>query len=287
MEKEEKKNTKKDKPLYTCDTEVTLEEYKKLVKCYPSFYWIRVFVAAIFALLLHLFIGKGDISTELSIIMYLVVIIIVMIYFKIKINVLIEQSYYRLNKNTTRDINYKIEFYEKYFSKIGKKVTIKEDYSEISRIIETDTNFYIKIKFGNIIIQKEKCDFDTINFIKNIDIDKLEIRDKNNKIIKHVKKNNIETNPKILENRMQFLFILTVLIPFIYGYIMTLIDSGKPTYVEDIGTAICLILLIIPPSSILFGFKYRKEYFGFKKNIIAGIIVGLLLLIFWLIGLFS
>ncbi len=286
MEKEKKKDIKKDKLLHICDTEVTLEEYQKLVKCYPSFYWIRVIVAAIFALLLFLFIGKGDISTEISIIMYLVVMIIVMVYFKIKINVLIEQSYYRLYKNTTHDKSFKTEFYEKYFKKIGEKITIKEDYSEISRIIETDTNFYIKIKSGNIIIQKEKCDFDTINFIKNIDIDKLEIRDKNNKIIKHAKKDNIETNPKILENRMQFIFILTVLIPFIYGYIMTLIDSGKPTYVEDIGTAICLILLIIPPLSILFGFKYRKEYSGFKKNIIAGIIVGLLLLIFWCIGLF-
>ena len=188
MEKEEKKVTKKDKPLHTCDTEVTLEEYQKLVKLYPLFYWIRVIGAGILVLLLLLFVGKGDISTELFIIMYLVVMIIVMVYFKIKINVLIEQSYYRLNKNTTRDINYKIEFYEKYFSKIGKKITIREDYSEIIKIIETDTNFYIKIKVGNIIIQKEKCDYDTINFIKNIDVDKLEIRDKNNKIIKYVKK---------------------------------------------------------------------------------------------------
>lgn len=284
VKKEKKKVSKKEKPLHTCDTEVTLEEYKKLIKYYPLFYWIRVIGAAIFALLVFLFIGKGDISTELFIIMYLVVVIIVMIYFRIKINVLIESSYYRHFDNKEIDTKFKTEFYENFLLWIREKITRKINYSEITKIIETDTNFYLKFSVGNIIIQKNKCDFDTINFIKNINVDKLEVRNNNNEIIKKTQKKELNNPSKSFEKVMFILFVLTIISPLIASSIVSLLNKNKPVFLHSTSAVVYWILLPIPILSLILGKKHVKADVKFKKNVTAGIIISFIMFIF---GLFS
>ena len=61
-----------------------------------------------------------------------------------------------------------IEFYEDYFIRKGKNVSITANYSEITRCIENDTNFYLEYPNQNMVInlQKNRCDLELINFIR-------------------------------------------------------------------------------------------------------------------------
>lgn len=276
MEKEEKKVSKKDKLLYTCDTEITLEEYQKLIKYIPSFYWFHVILAAIFELILFLIVGKGDISIWLAIIMYFVVLVIVMIYYKLQINNLARTNYNRQFKNRMYDTKFKTEFYENYFLRISEKITRKITYDEIKKIIETDTNFYIKLSDVNVIIQKCNCDLETISFIRSICPNKNDNRLGNNSQRK-IKKVSKVRNPEVVKKVMLILFILTVLMPFISSDLASIIGKDEPALLATKGLIIYWILLPIPILSIILGFKYKRVGYKCQKNIVAGFVVSFLM----------
>ena len=277
MEKEEKKVSIKDKPLHTCDTEVTLEEYQKLVKYIPSFYWIRVIGAGILMLIIMLI--AGNIKNIIPIIIAdIVFMIIVMIIYKSNLNNLAKQSFNRIKKNPFFEENIKTEFYDNYLIRVGEKGTSKFLYSGIKKIIETDTNFYFKIFNTYIYFQKNRCDLETINFIRNICPDKLKNNLGNNSVINGATEIH---NPKNVKIGMTILFIVTILSFFVASEIDDYIFKIKelPGPLSATTSWVMFLFLPIPILSIILGIRYKNAgYKGCTKNIVAGCIVAFILI---------
>ena len=96
----------------------------------------------------------------------------------------------------------------------------------------------------------------------------------------------------IIKYGMSALFILTI--ASIWGglYSVTIVDRIIPQYGFDFAknTWVFWSWLPVPNLSIVLGFKYKKLGFKCKKNIVAGFIIGFLLLgygSFWMIPTYS
>ena len=175
MIKKEVKNkiTKnEDKILYSCKTEIGVEEFKKMVKYMPRIYWTYVGISAVVAFFFVLYVGH---DTKLSYLIpgYFGVIIILMIYYRIKLGDIVKINYDSLAKNNKMDTNLDINFYDNYLTVSVPRGVTTIKYSDLKKIIETDTNFYFKAKNKKlIVIQKANCDSKLVEFIQKIDIQK-------------------------------------------------------------------------------------------------------------------
>ena len=66
------------------------------------------------------------------------------------------------------------KLYKDYLIRKSQNKTLKVNYSEIEKIVETDSNFCLKKKNMVMALQKSSCELDTITFIRNINKDILE-----------------------------------------------------------------------------------------------------------------
>lgn len=177
------------------------------------------------------------------------------------------------------------EFYDNYFIKEEKSASLKIDYSEVEKIIETDKNFYLRSSKENdvIIIQKNECDLELVNFIRE-KFENLENRlgeDSNFKGVKFYHSTNF------IKYGMFILFILTIMSMHFAlissAYIDTQPSISNLSFNDNMW--VCWCWLPIPIASIVLGFKYKRAGFKCKKNIIAGFIFGYLLLMAGFISL--
>lgn len=172
-----------------------------------------------------------------------------------------------------------IEFYEDYFIRKGKNVSITANYSEITRCIENDTNFYLEYPNQNMVInlQKNRCDLELINFIRTTF--KIENHIGDNSNFKGVKEYH---NPKFIRNFMNILFIITIC--SLWGALWTFafVSEINPqhgfNFIRNAWVFWCW--LPIPVLSIILGFKYKNAGFKCTKNIVGGFIIGFLMLIY-------
>ena len=199
---------------------------------------------------------------------------IVMITYKIRLEKNAEKSFNTMKEKKRIDAEWNIKFFEDYFIEYGETTSCKMEYSDIERLIETDTNIYLKhgIKKIVIIIQKNKCEIELMNFIrqkfKNIEKD-LE------------NKKNIEyKNPNFIKSGMIILFIVTIasLWGGLYsvGLVNNILNPHGFNFTKTMWVFWCW--LPIPILSIVLGFKYKNKGFKCTKNIVAGFIIGFLLL---------
>ena len=175
------------------------------------------------------------------------------------------------------------EFYEDYIIISHKKSSVTINYSEISRCVETDTNFYLEYPSKNtvIILQKNKCDLELINFIRS-KFKNLENNLGDSSNFKGVDNFKNTDNTLSISYFMTFLFILTIgsLWGALWSY--SLIDELNPQHAFNFlkNTWIFLCWLPIPIASIVLGFKYKNKGINCTKNIVGGFIIGFLLLIY-------
>lgn len=203
-----------------------------------------------------------------------------MIYCKVKLKNIIEKSFNKEQEKGRLDTEYHTDFYNQYLIRAGETIAYKINYSDIDRCIETDTNFYIKCASKNfiIIIQKNKCDSQLINFIRE-NFDNYENHIGNVKC-KRVKKNKITP---FIQSALLFIFCLTIMSSFsAQNTTLLLQDIVNANNLSIVSTMWAYWLwLPIPILSIILGVKYKKS-----ENIAVGIVVGIILLIcgsFWLI----
>ena len=120
-------------------------------------------------------------------------------------------------------------------------------------------------------LQKSSCELDTITFIRNINKDILENRLGNDKTIKKFDKDK-NKKIKLLLNVSFALTIISIFIPEIYYGVSE--DFTKLNYL------LYWFMLPFPLISFYLGNKYKNMGFECTKNIIGGICVALLLVIY-------
>ena len=279
--KNEQKKEKNGKILYTCESIVDSNEYKKIAKYFPNrIYWIFVTRGAILNLIISAIIAVLTKSLITTLVFFAIYQIFLMITYYVRLEHFAEKAFIARNKKSAIDTNFKFDFYDNYFIRKGNKSSIIVNYSEISRCIENDTNFYFYYPQRNIIIiiRKNECELELINFIRD-KIKSIENHLGDNSTFKGVKKYN---NPSFIKSFMIILFISTIL--SLYGalYSMNLVDKIIPQHGFNFtkNSWVFWCWLPIPILSVIFGFKYKKSGFKCTKNIVGGFVIGFLLLVY-------
>lgn len=279
---EDKKETKRkdNKCLYTCESIVDAYEYKIMAKYFPKrMYWVFVlrwtYINILSSALLTIFLQ----SFELTFVLFIILEICAILICKFRLEHLAEKSFDSYLKRGIVDTNIETEFYEDYFIRKGTTASLTIKYSDITRTVENDTNFYLEYSQRNtiIIIQKNRCDLELISFIRE-KFNNLENHLGDSYKFKGVKKYH---NPNFIKNGMMVLCILTILSFFAsmwsFSVVSTLTNNHGFGFSKDAW--VIWLWLPIPILSVVLGIKYRDAGFKCNENIIVGLIVGALLLI--------
>ncbi len=284
---EKKKEQKKKKCLYSCESIINGYEYKKMAKYFPKeIYWFFVFGNTFFNILCTAFVAIFSKNWILTATVFILCQIVILIVCKIQLEAFAERTFisnaikqYNLKKETKDfEIREETKFYDTYFIRKDEKVSLKINYSEISRCVENDTNFYLKYPQRNkiIILQKNRCSLELINFIRNT------FKNRENHLLDPTKLKGAKKshNPTFIKNGMLILFIITI--ASFWGAANTFFLLNKLhgyhgfNFLKNAWVFWCW--LPIPILSIFLGFKYRNDDFKCKKNIVGGFIIGFLLL---------
>lgn len=270
------KNDKKEKILYSCKSETTQEEYAKLSDYFLRFYLIAIIYGTVLniitTIIICLFVNE---KLLVGLILFTLIEIIILVVYKIRLKKIVKSWFSKLQKKNPVDTESFNEFYEDYMIKKSKNKRMRINYENIIKVIETNTNFYLKDSKFIVILQKEKCSENLIIFIKK--------KFKNNLVDKSSKqkqRNKKEYNEKNVKRGMIALFILSLLSMF--GALYTNILVSKDNILKNMW--VFWLWLPIPVASIVLGFIFIKKNIKCIKNIVAGFIVSFLLLIY---GCFS
>lgn len=283
------KNKKKDmeKCLYTCESRIDGYEYSKMAKYFPQIYWSYVIGGTIKNLIITLMVSIASKDFIVTVLYFAIIQAFVMIFYKVRLKFYVEKSFNELINKGKVDTEIHTEFYEEYFIRQGNTESIKINYNDIDKSIETDTNFYLKFGKRNkiIIIQKDSCDLELINFIRGKFKD-IENHLGNNSKIKGVKK---YQDPYFIRIFMIILFILTLFSFVGAGYSISLVNMINPTHGLDFTKNLWVFWcwLPLPILSIILGIKYNKAGFQCTKNIVGGFIIVCVLLVYGSFSLIS
>lgn len=266
--------------LYKCESIIDEYEYVKMAKYFPKKMYLLfikrdLVINLIFLVLIFLLLSSlGD-----AIIFFIFCQFILLILYKLKFDSYSKKVFNEEKMQGSIDEHLEFEFYDDSFIKKGDFIKSIIKYSDISRCVEDNTNFYLEYLKQNevIIIQKKGCELELINFI----------REKFNNVENRIEDNNIKIsknykNPNAIKNGMIILFIVTIASLWGAAFSVILVNRLIPQYgfsfVKNMWVFWCW--LPIPILSIALGFKYKKDGFNCVKNIVAGFIIGFLLLIY-------
>lgn len=158
----------KNKILYECENEMTAEEFGTMCTYFPNYYWDFVpfgtFVAIICSVLLCL---TGEADFETGVVFFIIFEIITLIVYKMRLKKMCEKQFNKQLEKNPMDTNYTIQFYENYIIRKINNLSKKTAYEQITKVIETNTHFYLKIDKGVIVIPKDKSVADLHNFIRS------------------------------------------------------------------------------------------------------------------------
>lgn len=267
-----KDKQKEEEIIYKYEGYINAEEYKKMAKYFPNrmYYqyvalllFYNLVICSVFSIIFRNFWS--------SISLFFIFQAIGMIYLKIRLEHVANLVYLKRNDGNTENKKLKVEFYNDYLIKFDPAITIKINYKDIERLVETETNVYLENGKNNmiIILLKEKCNKDIIEFLKR----KVE---KSEKIVSNTTK--LE-NTSIISKKLLILFVLTLLSIFVADSIHDALNrSISPILAQYKDKWIYLLFMIIPISSIILGIKYKDKGYKCTKNIVGGAIITFLLI---------
>lgn len=222
-------------------------QYAKLNKNIKYGNFVK-FELILLVLLVFQILLNHNYSTYILLLMFLFFTLILYIVNKITLNGYITKLYNLLYMN---EEEYEISFYNKYLIRKSKISNNNIEYSKISKIIETNKNFYIIYKTLYMCLKKDELSIDEQDFIRKIDIKKY----------KH-KNDNINSDKVNIIFKIMFvvnIFLLLYLIYFITGSY-----SEKICYPVLIELFIFIIFLVIQVIA-------NKKGYKLNKNIVASI----------------
>lgn len=222
-------------------------QYAKLNKNIKYGNFVK-FELILLVLLVFQILLNHNYSTYILLLMFILLTLILYIVNKITLNGYITKLYNLLYMN---EEEYEISFYNKYLIRKSKISNNNIEYSKISKIIETNKNFYIIYKTLYMCLKKDELSSDEQDFIRKIDIKKY----------KH-KNDNINSDKVNIIFKIMFvvnIFLLLYLIYFITGSY-----SEKICYPVLIELFIFIIFLVIQVIA-------NKKGYKLNKNIVASI----------------
>lgn len=167
-EDEEYEEIPPEEVKYTTTSEITLDEYKRMTRSVPwnvlmpAFLKAMIFVAAVsFAL--------SFISSPLIIpIIFIPGMLLVSLALWVLKGFLADRAYGKMMLKSNMDTTRTYDFCESYLFSRGANSTTKIHYSMVKKMIETDTNIYLRIQGVRmvVILVKENCPEDLIAFLK-------------------------------------------------------------------------------------------------------------------------
>lgn len=274
-------NTKNKDILYTCNCVIDAYECKLMFPYFREIYWTYIikkglFINSIVCIIYIIILGRYLLFV---LPLFIILQLILMIYYNINIDKVIEKDFKKLDSKVNIDNNYIIDFYNDHLIRRNRLDIIKLNYKDVIRSVETDTNFYLESLEKNvIIIQKNECSLELVNFIR----DKLKELEKDLGNIARLKKVKKRFHPDLIRIIMIFLFVITIASLWGALYTLMLINNVLPQhgsgFVRNMWVFWCW--LPIPILSIILGFKYKKRGIKCTKNIVGGFIIGLLLLLY-------
>ncbi len=278
-----------NKCLYKCESIIDVNEYKKMAKYFPKrMYFAYVKRNTFLNLILTAIIAIATQSLLYTAEFFVVSQILIMIIINFRLEYYAEQEFYALQKQGLLDEKIETEFYEDYFIRKGEKLSLNVKYSDISRCIETDTNFYLEYATRNVIIifQKARCSEEVLDFITKTFANFENCIQGKTKVKKE--KNEKKHNPDLIKTGMLVLFIASIASLWGALYSVELVDKLIPQYgfsfTKNMWVFWCW--LPVPILSIILGKKYKKEGFNCKKNVVAGYIMAVILSIYGAFCLF-
>lgn len=287
--KEAKKETKKNvhgKCLYTCDSIIDANEYKKMANYFPQMYWHYVIIGTVLNLIITAIVAIAFRSLLGTLIFFAVYQTYLMILYKVRLEHYAEKTFNSMLKNGSADTEIHTEFYDDYFIRQGETETLKINYDEIDKCVETDTNFYLKFSKRNkiIFIQKNACDLELISFLR----EKFKVYENHLGETTKFKGAKKYHNPNFIKTFMIILFIITICSLWGALWSVSLVDKINPQHGFNFtkNTWVFWCWLPIPILSIILGFKYKNAGFKCTKNIVGGFIIGFLLLVYGSFSLF-
>lgn len=263
--------------LYRYEGIVDAEEYKKLLRSFPKKFFWKLFALGTLILVVSaciLFIFEGKYLEYLLI--FLMLDLCYLLFLKFRQDAIAEKIYNSSTKKRFFDSNQIIEFYQDFLIRKGNTLSLTIQYCDIVQCVETETNFYLEIAQKNhfVIIQKNRCEEGLIQFIRNTLENRTKVqfeRRKSTGVQKHYNYGRIRIF-------MIILFILTILSFFAAAKLDSYLTPEGMDFFKNMWIFWCW--LPVPVLSIVLGFKYRKIGIPCVKNIVAGFIVTLLLIVF-------
>ena len=274
----------KEEPLYRCEVELDVTEVRRIIKYFPEkLYWDLIKRGTYFNLFICIIPALVIKQILIPFLLFCIIQVIIMVYYSITLGDVADKIFLDGIDNKQIETHEIIEFYEDYLIRKYEKSSIKIEYKEIDKSIEDDDNYYLEYTKEKmiILIQKNNCDRKLIHFLKE-KFDNMENAEEKS----FSKKNELFKDPKVIENFMFILFILTIGSLWGASESLDLIDKLIPQYGFDFtkNAWVFWCWLPIPIISIILGFKYHNSKIQCGKNIIAGFIVAFMLFSF---GLFS
>lgn len=160
---------KETKILYTLENELDADVVAgvgEIVKYFPQIYWWFVLYGIKISLIFAIIFGLCLRSILVAIIFFVGNLIVLMVYYKLNLRSLYEETIISYLKKGIIESKGVMEFYEDYFICKRGKAVLNIKYDDISKSIETDTSFYFK--WGKIIgcIKKGKRSNEFYCFIR-------------------------------------------------------------------------------------------------------------------------
>lgn len=154
-------------PLFTTETAYTYDEYKRfnLALMRKNLIIIYSLLAALLLLVILSSVLNGWSKFGAY---YIPAVVFVAAYLPFGINLTIKRTY-KSNKLITKTVG-NFSFYESKVVETTDNATVNYKYSDLSSIIETQTNFYLMIaKNQGMIIVKQNCSAELIEFLKGLE----------------------------------------------------------------------------------------------------------------------
>ena len=270
--------------MYTCESIVDGYENKIALKYFPELgkitYLSCVILMTLCDLIIFVLIAVFFKNVMVALIIFIIFEIFHLIFCKLALGYYVEKVINNQIKKDGLSKEIYTEFFDDYLTRTRGNTVVKFYYNDIVKIIETDTNFYLKdSKHKTVIfIQKNRCSLELINFIREKFAD-LENHLGETSKFKGVKKYH---DSHFIKTFMIILFIITILCLWGGLALVSVVNKINPQHGFNFtkNTWVFWCLLPIPILSIILGFKYKKAGFKCTKNIVGGFIIGAYLLIY-------
>lgn len=262
----------KEKPLYEFTNSLSDLDMVSALSCNPKSYWLLVLEDLLIFGILPIIIGAYQHSILWFTGTFLALFIFVLVKVKLEFSKIIANKVKKKNPGRAF-FPYKYRFYETYFIVSDENLAAKYLYTDISNFLETNLYLIMEERSSkkDIILNLKDCPDDIIPFLK----------EKLTSLKNAPKKKFIDLAPQTKSNAiLTILFVFTIL--SLYGALMTLSHFAGKEEVLDLTKKMWILYtwLPIPILSIIMGFKYQKTNGNATKNIVVGILISLVLIVF-------